>query len=242
MDACNSNIFSFSGCDDYITFSLHYDCQQGNIEDFKQKISNKEFDFEKKSFYSGYTLLQAAAKYNRLDIFQWLFDCSSSSYYSLAYFASVAGHSRAISESMKHFEGIDLKILHYITTTCSPSSLYEECASLFLACLDGNLNEVIDCLNKRFNTIPEYGYGHTALHLACLIGNLEIVEYLLERHHDINGLNIKLNTPLHLSCIQGNVELVKYLVNERGCDSEVKNVNGHFPLHLACQYGNTDVV
>ena len=242
MDACSLQMFSFSGCDDYLTFSLHLECQKGNMKELKQKVLNSEYDYEKKSFYSGYTLLQAAAVNDRLYVFQWIFDCSSSSYYSLAYFGSIAGHGRAILESMKYCEGINLKILHYIATTCSPSSLHEECASLFLACLDGNLIGVIDCFKKCLNTVPVDDYGHTALHLACLNENLGVVKYLFERYYDKDCLNLLCNTPLHLSCIQGNIDLVKYLVNERGCNLLIENISGHTPLHIACQYGNIVVV
>ena len=242
MDACSSPMFSFSGCDDYLTFSLHLECQKGNMKELKQMVLNSEYDYEKKSFYSGYTLLQAAAVHDRLYVFQWIFDCSSSSYYGLAYFGSIAGHGRAILESMKYCEGINLKILHYIATTCSPSSLHEKCASIFLACLDGNLNGVIDCLKKDLHTIPVDDFGHTALHLACLNENLGVAKHLFEIYHDKDCLNILRNTPLHLSCIQGNIDLVKYLVNERGCNLLIENINGHTPLHIACQYGNIVVV
>ena len=241
MDACSSRMFTFSGCDDYLTFSLHHDCQKGNLNELKLKVLNSEYDYEKKSFYSGYTLLQAAAVHDRLYVFQWIFNCSSSSYYSLAYFGSIAGHGRFILESMKYCEKINFKILHYIATTCSPSSLHEECASLFLACLDGNLYDVIVCL-KSLQTIPVDDFGHTALHLACLNENLGVVKYVFEYFCDNDCLNILCNTPLHLSCIQGSIDLVKYLVNERGCNPIIENINGHTPLHIACQYGNIVVV
>ena len=242
MDAYSSPMFSFSGCDDYLTFRLHLACQKGNLKELKQKVLNGEYDYEKKSFYTGYTLFQAAAVHDRLYVFQWIFDCSSSSYYSLAYFGSTAGHGKAILESMKYCEGINFNILHYIATTCSPSSLNEDCASLFLACLDGNLNGVIDCIKKGLHTIPVDDFGHTTLHFACLNENMGVSKYLFERYYDKDCLNKLHNTPLHLSCIQGNIDLVKYLVNERGCNLLIENINGHTPLHIACQYGNIVVV
>ena len=234
MDACSSQMFSFSGCDDYLTFSFHLDCQKGNFKELKQKVLYSEYDYEKKSFYSGYTLLQAAAVHDRLYVFQWIFDCSSSSYYGLAYFGSIAGHGRAILESMKYCEGINLNILHYIATTCSPSSLHEECASLFLACLDDNLIGVIDCFKEGFQTTTVDDFCHTALHLACLNENLGVVKYLFERFYDKDCLNILRNTPFR--------HLAKCLVNERGCNILIENINDHTPLHIACQYGNIVVV
>ena len=43
------------------------------------------------------------------------------------------------------------------------------------------------------------------------------------------------NTALHIACMHSKLEIARFLLNEKKCDSIIKNQNGQTPLHCACK-------
>ena len=234
-----------AGCDDYLTFSLHSYCQEGNLESLMQKLQNKDYNLKTRSFFSGKSLLEVSAEHGKLDIFRWIIANSCNlkylacGYYSLTYVASREGLGKQTLILMKYIENINYEVVRYIFEHCTTSTESDDIISLFIPSLDGDINEVAQyySVEQKSDVFTQDSNGWNLLHLACLTGNLDMVMYITKlksgivQHTDKQG-----NSPLHLACISGNVDVVKYLIPLMGDTTSPVNFNKQTVLHFACLY------
>ena len=113
---------------------------------------------------------------------------------------------------------------------------------LHIACERRNIETVKYLVEERHcDTTVRNGNGELPLHIACTHKSLEVVK--LVSKCDLNAKTHHTgNTPLHIACERRNIETVKYLVEERHCDTTVRNGNGELPLHIACTHKSLEVV
>ena len=112
---------------------------------------------------------------------------------------------------------------------------------LHAACRYGYTVKIMKYLSEHCDPTVRNSNGELPLHLACAHQPLEVVK--LVGNCDVNPkTNCTGNTPLHIACKRGSAEVVKYLVEERHCDTTVRNSNGELPLHIACTHKSLQVV
>lgn len=100
------------------------------------------------------------------------------------------------------------------------------------ACKKGNLNEVIDLLERGADPNECDFCGFTCLHEAALNGDIEIVRYLISKGADVNKQALPdgdLETPLIDAADNGHYEIVKLLL-ESGADPLIYNNDGYTAL------------
>jgi ankyrin repeat protein len=101
--------------------------------------------------------------------------------------------------------------------------------NLHRACQEGNLEKVINLINKGSDINAQDHAGWTSLHEAALAGYLNIVEYLLERGAEVNAASFEDgDTPLHDASAKGHAEVVWALM-QYGADPEKTNVKEEKP-------------
>ena len=194
-----------------------------------------------------------ATDHGQFDIFRWIIatsynlNCVTYGFYSLAYLASKAGFSQQflLFMNVAAEKSVNYEVIRYITGHCNRSTKSDDYISLFIACLDGNLNGVAKyfIVDRKTDILPKDMNDWNLLHLTCLTGNLDIVLYITKlkagsvHHNDIQG-----NSPLHLACVNGNVEIIKHLILVMGDNICPVNFYDQTALHVACLHGNLEAV
>uniref|UniRef100_A0A8R1TVW6 ANK_REP_REGION domain-containing protein n=1 Tax=Onchocerca volvulus TaxID=6282 RepID=A0A8R1TVW6_ONCVO len=111
---------------------------------------------------------------------------------------------------------------------------------LNLAVSAGYLDLTKELIEIRGN--PNYistNNDRTPLMEACCAGHSDIVKHLLERGADMNAMSATKNTPLIYASAAGNCA---NLLLDYGCDTTIRNDNGHCALMEAASSGYLDVV
>ena len=112
---------------------------------------------------------------------------------------------------------------------------------LHVACRYGYTVKIVKYLTEHCDPTVANSNGELPLHLACAYNSLEIVKHV--SNCDVNAKARHTgNTPLHIACERESAEIVKYLVEERQCDTTVRNSNGELSLHIACTHRSLEVV
>ena len=117
--------------------------------------------------------------------------------------------------------------------------------ALYLACHDGNKEEVIRLLRKEIDlaTAKDAVSGETALHFACIHGWLDVVRYIItKKAFNPQVMNYSRKTPLHYACEYDHLEIVKYLVDELKCNVDIPDDKQNSPLSYACLKCHKEVV
>ena len=99
-----------------------------------------------------------------------------------------------------------------------------------------------DCDTLYVNPVTK----ETPAHIACRINRLDILRVLVHEEigvplkcHQLNHLNQSL---LHLACENDAEDVVNFLIDNKVCDVNSEDYNGHFPLHIATLRGSTAIV
>ncbi|WP_157956387.1 ankyrin repeat domain-containing protein [Wolbachia endosymbiont of Folsomia candida] len=129
------------------------------------------------------------------------------------------------------------------------TSLLNSIHQLFDAVEQGNLDEVIQCIDKADINFANYE-GMQPLHLAVQKGYLEIVETLLKRGAKVNAKTREKATLFHIAVQNDHLEVIKALLDHvKQVDPSTlsdlinsKDVNGNAPLHIAVQNDNLEIV
>jgi ankyrin repeat protein len=105
---------------------------------------------------------------------------------------------------------------------------------------DGDLNQVIRCLNDGADVNGRSDLtGDTALHVAAYNGHDSVVDHLCQHHANVN---IKANdgwTPLHLACMYGHENVVITLLEY--ADVNIKDDDGNTPLDYTLLHGHQNI-
>ena len=114
---------------------------------------------------------------------------------------------------------------------------------LDIACIAGNLEEVILCTTKsNYNSSSTGFLGCTPLMFASMMGHLEIAMYLITKHKcSPDHANTYGFTPLHYAAFGGHLAVVQYLTTQHNCNRQCRAINGSTPLHVACYYGHLHI-
>ncbi|XP_063974723.1 ankyrin-3-like isoform X2 [Diachasmimorpha longicaudata] len=109
------------------------------------------------------------------------------------------------------------------------------------AARSGNLEKVIEYLDKNFDINTANSNGLNALHLASKDGHVEIVTELLKRAAKVDSATKKGNTALHIASLAGQSEIVNILIHY-GAAVNIQSQNGFTPLYMAAQENHDHVV
>jgi ankyrin repeat protein len=107
--------------------------------------------------------------------------------------------------------------------------------SIYKACSNGDLNEVILLANKDNLEKEEEGeYGMRPIHIACKKGHYDIVKFLMDK------VNMEAETeygfrPIHFVTQFGHTRIFNLLMNS--VDLKARDKYGQTPLHNACRSG-----
>ncbi|CAG0907791.1 unnamed protein product, partial [Cyprideis torosa] len=112
--------------------------------------------------------------------------------------------------------------------------------TLRVACMFGNLQDVLRLLNEGADVNDTNRRRWTPLHVSSYHGHYDVCSLLLERGADLNATTEGGFTPLHLSSQEGHKDVSALLV-ERGADLNATTQKGSTPLHLSSQNGHEDV-
>ena len=105
----------------------------------------------------------------------------------------------------------------------------------------GDLDAVIELVEKGAD-VNQKGFGdHTALMKASENGHLEIVEKLIEANADVNETDSRGYTALIWASYNGRLEIVETLI-EKGADVNETDSRGHTALMWASRNGHLEIV
>lgn len=104
----------------------------------------------------------------------------------------------------------------------------------------GDMNEVVDLVNKGWDVNLKDPSNDTPLHWAAFRGYIEIVRLLLGKGADVNAKDSNNSTPLFLAATKGHIEIIKLLI-DRGADVNTQGDNNWTPLHIAADKGNVEM-
>lgn len=114
--------------------------------------------------------------------------------------------------------------------------------ALHLASKEGNIEKVLELLDKGADINAEDNNKSQALHFAAREGHIEIVKLLLERKADINSISNNRNySALFFALSHGHLEIVKLLIY-KGANTEIKDIYGNNIFHYAAYKGIIDII
>jgi ankyrin repeat protein len=97
---------------------------------------------------------------------------------------------------------------------------------------DGNIELVMQLIQKGASASCKSRQGSTALHFAAYKGHAEVAELLIDKGADVNGKTGASVTPLILSAKNGDLPLLKLLVR-KGARLNEQDINGQSALMVA---------
>ena len=120
-------------------------------------------------------------------------------------------------------------------------SMDEKRRLLAQAIKEGNVEDVIDVLDKGADLNITFNRYFAPLHTACEYGHTTIVAALIDRGADLHAVGMYGKKPIHMACRNGHTEVIKTLI-EKGAGADVDHCdhNGNSPLHVAIKTRNTE--
>ncbi|XP_050403159.1 serine/threonine-protein phosphatase 6 regulatory ankyrin repeat subunit A isoform X2 [Patella vulgata] len=220
-----------------IYLTLHFACQNGNINDVKYLIDTghdvNQLDKNNMSpiLYCSLSHIEPVAKLKLILTKGGNIDDKDSVNRKVLHLACLYG----ILETVEFIlQGIDIHSRGEHNTSpilCCSQSKIEPVAKLKLILTKGGNIDDRDNVNRNI------------LHLACLYGILEAVEFILQQDIDIHSRG-EYNTSPILCCSQSKIEPVaklKLILTKGGNIDDRDNVNRNI-LHLACLSGILEAV
>ena len=205
---------------------------------------------------AGWTPLHLAARYNHLELVQYLVTeqqvdpmCQSE------------GGDTPLHKACADDDNMDVVV--YLVNAMSQHLPLKDVAScrgidgntpLHSAALKGQLKIVkyftteLNCDPNVVSTgehhwRPTVGGGRIAVHDAAQRRHLHVVKFLVEDQHcDPSHCDYEKATPLHLAAQHGYLAVVQYLTLEQHCDPLCANSRNDTPLHGATGFGHLEVV
>ncbi|WP_234393668.1 ankyrin repeat domain-containing protein, partial [Allofrancisella guangzhouensis] len=114
---------------------------------------------------------------------------------------------------------------------------------LYIACLYGHIEIVIELLKHPRIDVNRTTAGVTPLCIACGRSHAEVVIELLKHPRiDVNKTTNAGTTPLYAACVRGHTEVVIELLKHSRIDVNKATNAGVTPLYIACERGHTEVV
>ncbi|XP_044001755.1 ankyrin-2-like isoform X2 [Aphidius gifuensis] len=126
-----------------------------------------------------------------------------------------------------------------VTDTTTGQS--DDTTAFLRAARSGNLEKVVEYLDKSLDINTANSNGLNALHLASKDGHVEIVTELLKRGAKVDAATKKGNTALHIASLAGQSEIVNILI-QYGAAVNIQSQNGFTPLYMAAQENHDQVV
>ncbi len=112
---------------------------------------------------------------------------------------------------------------------------------LFQAASDGDLQKVIDLLDKGANIDSTHIENATPLYIAASHNKINIVDFLIKKRADINKAVIDGDTPLYIAASKGYSKIVKSLLDAKA-DLEAKVDGIYTALLIAIYFSHKEVV
>ena len=199
---------------------------------------------------AGYTPLHAAARYNHLELVQYLIDEQHVDPMCQANDGSTPLHKAC------HDDNMDVVI--YLVNAMSKYLPLKDVVScrgkdgktpLHTAALYGQLKIVkyfiteLNCDPNIVQTGEHHGRptkcgGRIALHSAAQNGHLHMVKFLIEDQHcDPSHCDYEKVTPMHVAAGKGHLAVVRYLTLEQHCDPMCTDKDNNTPLHWTARDG-----
>lgn len=114
--------------------------------------------------------------------------------------------------------------------------------AIIKAAYHGQVTELQNLLQQKFDPDSRDSYGGTALHAAMFQDNLQIVKMLLAAGYDPNAIGPKNGyTPLHDAVWANNTGAAKLLL-AAGARTDIKGLDGQTPLAKAEAENKTEMV
>jgi ankyrin repeat protein len=122
-------------------------------------------------------------------------------------------------------------------------TLWNSNAGLVQNARDGNLNRVLDLLQRGLDVNDKNEYGDTALVWASNNGHLEVVRALLKVEGvDVNIKDMDGGTALIYACWKGHLDVARALLSHVAVDVNIRDNNGETALILASEKGHLDII
>ncbi|XVF10106.1 hypothetical protein REPUB_Repub07fG0154400 [Reevesia pubescens] len=96
---------------------------------------------------------------------------------------------------------------------------------------EGELNNLLKCIESGVSVNLLDGEGRTPLHWAVDRGHLKITEALVSRNADVNAKDNEGQTPLHYAVVCEREDIAEFLVKQNA-DKDMKDVDGNSPVDL----------
>ena len=123
---------------------------------------------------------------------------------------------------MKHFTKEDApEKTDLVAEALGYKEHFRNSVDLTEAAFDGDLEDVILCLEKGFHIESKDAHLHSALSEAACQGNDEIVELLIEKGADPNTTNDQLRSALYRAAYNGHLSTAEILL-QHGSDPRIR--------------------
>lgn len=175
--------------------------------------------------------IQAAVKYHRNDVAQWIMDLYDDEVDIVPAFC-------ILHYNTSFFEFLVKKDLKSINKNTNDKKEY---SCLTAAAGVGNIPVTKFLLEKGFDVNKGFRKNKTALHYAASNGNTEFVAFLVSLGASINQKDAEGCTPLLRAAMTGEIETVKEIVKLGGNTSDCNNLK-LTAYDIACSNGYKDVV
>ncbi|WP_422135608.1 ankyrin repeat domain-containing protein [Endozoicomonas sp. ALD040] len=131
-----------------------------------------------------------------------------------------------------------MPVVNQNTSESHPDTFFPD-QTFYLACLNGDLDQVERSLAEGVNVNAVMTNGLTALMLASGWGHTDVVERLINAGVNLNAALSDGTTTLFIAAQMGHTYCVKLLI-EAEANLNVRASDGATPLAIAIKMGNTD--
>uniref|UniRef100_UPI0021476215 ankyrin repeat domain-containing protein n=1 Tax=Endozoicomonas sp. ONNA1 TaxID=2828740 RepID=UPI0021476215 len=133
-----------------------------------------------------------------------------------------------------------MPMLNEYTGESHPDTFFPDQA-FYLACFEGDLDQVELSLAEGVNVNVVLDNDSTALMMASIQGHKDIVERLINAGAEPNAAFSDGDTALSIATEMGNTDIVKLLIDAEA-DLNARSEDGYTPLFIAAQENHTDCV